>query len=1227
MPPTLSKRLEPRYVLRSLLGRGAVGEVWAAHDRWRDEEVALKLLRCDGGKSLNEEDLEALLAEVQGTASLRHPSVVRIRDTHLDETPPCFTMERLHGVSFEDVLSTRPSDADELAAIERLLAEILAALDYVHTEGTIHGDLKPSNIFLVTGDSSVAATEPLRDPTSHIRLIDFGLARQRGSSFDPSATAGTPLYMAPEQLAGREITAGSDLYSLGAVLYHVLTGRPPFESLNAALTRSPAPPPPRELSSSCPAHLEDLVLSLLENEPDRRPASAAAISRTLTESPRLLRPTFVGRAKELSTLEEACRRVHSSSEPHGEVVVVEGPKSSGKSWLLRESSILIEARLHAGTQAFVTTLRQRGLVSQLRSLEASLAELTVAEIADSGGDLVSETTVAREQLLREGLRIVEDATRHAPLCLVVEDAEHATELDVDLLARISRRVSTLPIVLIVSRRTDAAEEVSQLQDWLRELDRQPHAQTIRLSGLSDGGIREYVRAILTPHAEVDDSLVEEIAEKTDTRPLSVHSCLATLLRQGRIQLVDDRWHAIGAPTVASPSSSVTNLPEHSPDEHRVLTAIHVLGSPCTTQDACDLAESPTLSRPAALTTLRRLVGSGRLIETPDGIEVSPESEYEPVEISAPEVPVGKDEIRRLHERAAERILERGTALGEDGHARLARHFSESGDSAAAARHMIAAARIAAHAFANRRARRAFEAALEILESTSEKAADVDELARANLDLGTLYVRVGEYDRALERFRICESLEAESGESIASLRDRIGRVLHRQGELEEARRYYERSAEDAANDAEARGLAEYRLGSIAFDTHEFENAFEHFEQSLETYGDDASPEHLIPVHLGLGLVEKSRGDSVRAIGSFERALEAARASGQLVDEARILGNLGNLYRAEGETERAVEYLELSTKTRELVGDRQGLAICFNNMSRIHSKRGHFRLAHEATERSLAAFREIGDKKGILIAQCNLGEVALALGRVESARESLLEGLELSEELGVTRMTENYLSNLSAVECTAGNFDRAIELGRRCLRSIPDGQLAELCAEVSTSIAEAFIDSDRLEEASDAITDALRFVEDLSHYDYHAKLASVRMKLARLRGDASEAVRIGRDALREPHGSDEPYGIAHLELELGIAYRDLGPDWADRTEKHLTRAQRSFDAMGCPLESARTRIEQAIYWQFVEEHDISAECVQESEATLEQVRSASEARTTDWIDGYSQKLRAHLEAGTT
>ena len=85
-------------MLRSLLGRGAVGEVWAAHDRWRDEEVALKLLRCDGGKSLNEEDLEALLAEVQGTASLRHPSVVRIRDTHLDETPPCFTMERLHGV-------------------------------------------------------------------------------------------------------------------------------------------------------------------------------------------------------------------------------------------------------------------------------------------------------------------------------------------------------------------------------------------------------------------------------------------------------------------------------------------------------------------------------------------------------------------------------------------------------------------------------------------------------------------------------------------------------------------------------------------------------------------------------------------------------------------------------------------------------------------------------------------------------------------------------------------------------------------------------------------------------------------------------------------------------------------------------------------------------------------------------------------------------------------------
>jgi serine/threonine protein kinase len=297
-------------VLREL-GRGGIGVVYKARQMSLNRLVALKMLLA--GAQANAMDLVRFLAEAEAVARLDHPHIVQIHEIGKHVGLPFLSLEYVDGDNLSQQLAGTPQPPAEAA---RLLETLARAIHFAHQNGIVHRDLKPSNILLCgsraqAGDGQVRTTRPANIP----KITDFGLAKRLEGNSGLTATGvimGTPSYMAPEQAEGKkEVGPAADIYALGALLYEMLTGRPPFRATTPLDTVlqviSDEPAAPRQLQSGVPRDLETIFLKCLQKDPRKRYPSAEALAddlrRYLNDRPILARP--VGRTERFSRW---CRR-------------------------------------------------------------------------------------------------------------------------------------------------------------------------------------------------------------------------------------------------------------------------------------------------------------------------------------------------------------------------------------------------------------------------------------------------------------------------------------------------------------------------------------------------------------------------------------------------------------------------------------------------------------------------------------------------------------------------------------------------------------------------------------------------------------------------------------------------------------------------------------------------------------------------------------------------------
>lgn len=259
------------YELLEVIGRGGMGVVYRARQLSLNRVVAVKMIHENRPSS--EENRKRFFAEAEATARLTHPGIVSVYEVSEFDGHPFFSMQFVSGETLSERLKQGPVPQRSAAQI---MAEVCRAIDYAHQQGVLHRDIKPSNIML--------------DSLNQVRVTDFGLAKFANSSDNltrSGAVLGTPSYMSPEQASGRASQLGprSDIYSLGAVLYHLLTGRPPFiaeSPLQLALqVLEHDPPPPRMLEPSIDRDLEMIVQHCIQKPPDLRYANAGEMANDL----------------------------------------------------------------------------------------------------------------------------------------------------------------------------------------------------------------------------------------------------------------------------------------------------------------------------------------------------------------------------------------------------------------------------------------------------------------------------------------------------------------------------------------------------------------------------------------------------------------------------------------------------------------------------------------------------------------------------------------------------------------------------------------------------------------------------------------------------------------------------------------------------------------------------------------------------------------------------------
>ena len=256
-----------RYRLLSQIGAGGMATVWLAQDTRLDRTVALKRLL----PFLVDDAAERFAREARAAAALSHPNIVTVFDTGEDDQGPYLVMEYVEGQTLAQELSDRGAlEVEETIRVGSMCAEALA---HAHERGIVHRDLKPNNVLL--------------GKDGEVKLADFGIAKVAWEAHELTETAtmlGTAAYLSPEQAGGKEVTAASDLYSLGVMLYQMLTGRVPFAEdhpVATALAHTSRQADPPSTVRPIPAEVEAVVMACLAKDPAHRPASAGELAESL----------------------------------------------------------------------------------------------------------------------------------------------------------------------------------------------------------------------------------------------------------------------------------------------------------------------------------------------------------------------------------------------------------------------------------------------------------------------------------------------------------------------------------------------------------------------------------------------------------------------------------------------------------------------------------------------------------------------------------------------------------------------------------------------------------------------------------------------------------------------------------------------------------------------------------------------------------------------------------
>ena len=476
-PAALTPELgDGRFELSEHLGAGAMGVVYGAFDRQKKERVALKTLQ-----NLDATSIQRLKQEFRSLASVAHPNLVRLRELFADADEVFFTMDLVDGMPLSTFLEADPTRRGDYPMLRNAFRQLAEGLGALHSHGKIHRDLKPSNV-MVRNDGRVI-------------VLDFGVTcdvEAARSTVERGMIAGTPAYMAPEQVSGELTSIASDWYAFGTMLYEALTGKLPFDgSLLELLNEKTSGAPNPIESPDVPEDLRTLCLELLSRLPESRPRGAEVRARLGAEPDAIpndsrrppgsggKRAEFVGREEQLRALEGA---LHRTLQGELVTVLVSGASGIGKTTLVKEflgddcaakGALVLQSKCFE--QEFVRYNAFDGIIDGLRGhlkrlTSEARARLTprhaaaLAAVFPTLGDVLARDA-ARERLpVQAGERrrmafhalreLVGRTAETTPVVMFLDDLQWGDSDSARLLAVLLAEPDPPPVLIVGSCRSD-----------------------------------------------------------------------------------------------------------------------------------------------------------------------------------------------------------------------------------------------------------------------------------------------------------------------------------------------------------------------------------------------------------------------------------------------------------------------------------------------------------------------------------------------------------------------------------------------------------------------------------------------------------------------------------------------------------------------------------------------------------------------------------------------------
>jgi len=1193
-----------RYAILKKLGEGGKGIVYKARDTVLNRVVAVKMLKS---AATDEEAYSRFIREAQAVAKLNHPNIVSIHDIGKEDGKQFFVLEYVDGMSLRDLMGTYPEGKCDIQTILRISIDVCNALQYAHSQGILHRDIKPENI-LITEEGLA-------------KLMDFGLAKMLGqpSQTKDGVIVGTVAYVAPEIALGKGSDTKSDLYSLGAVLYEAVTGKPPFpgeDPVKIIFSHiHDYPVSPDRLNPKVPNALAECIMKLLEKDPAKRYQSAADVLKLLRDvgeqsmredlpppqKPIQIAPTarsvtrketpLIDRVEEMNQLREAVDR---AVRGEGGLLFLRGEAGIGKTRLTRELGAYARLRgmrvLYGRCPALLTMAGIPPYIlwsEVIRDyLEASTAEQLYRVIGFYPGEvsklvpqlgqrlgavaqsLPIDPEHERDRLFEAVSQFITNISREAPLLVVLDDLQWTDQSSLMLLHYLARGVHKEHLLFVGAYRETEIDEKHPLSPVLTELNRERLLEAVSLRRMSPGDVSEMIKQILEQD-HVLAEFCELVYRKTGGNPFFVEEVIKSLKEEQLIFREENQWKIKEVSRIEFPETVrgvVKARINRLDDECRnLLTMASFVGYDFSYEA---LRGATGLEENKLVELLEKMLKTGQIKER----VVRGEDAYSFADVIVRDV-VHEEVSHLMHKRLHNVVgsaLEKIYANKIDDHlAELAYQFMEGNDKDRALGYFLKAGEKAAKIYANNEAVSYLQSALQLLE---EKEGELDEKARVLERLGDIKRIQGEYDACVEHWSKALELrkKLDEKENASRIHRKMAPVLDSaMGEKEKAEMHYQEALkilEAMPESVELASLYDYRA-SMFLDRGDLSNARSLGMKALELAEKLSAQEVVADSCRTLGSVFRTIGDAQamrKAIECYERGLRTALDNGYMEAAIRCYNRLGAAtpYYLH---QRVLEYFEKGYALAKKVGHISQESSIGTHLAFRMLLRGEVGNGVSLLEASLTLARKAGHMGDICFTLIVLGYAYQILGEWERSEQCLSEALNISQKL--SDFSDFLLSNntLGLLYLEKGGYAKAVEFSEKIFTRLQEAK-SLWNPTVFSWLVLPYIELGEIDKAEKQISIYQKLALETEDKGLIAMVDTLRAASLRAQKKWEESIKLFEKSLQEWEALDVRkwfvYFFARYVLfEYARAYLERGQE-EDREKAHslLNQALEIFQRIG-------------------------------------------------------------------